>query len=105
MLDYPIKFIPILKEKIWGGHKLHDLLHKDSDRDDLGESWEISGVKDNISVVENGGLQGKSLNQLLEEYKGEILGEKIYEDIRWRIPSAHKIHRCQNSFIGAAASR
>ncbi|MGA9324580.1 MAG: type I phosphomannose isomerase catalytic subunit [Salegentibacter sp.] len=86
MLDYPIKFVPILKEKIWGGRKLHDLLNKDSDRDDLGESWEISGVKDNISVVDNGGLQGKSLNQLLEEYKGEILGEKIYETFGGEFP-------------------
>ncbi|WP_417887577.1 type I phosphomannose isomerase catalytic subunit [Zunongwangia sp.] len=78
MLNYPIKFEPILKEKIWGGEKLHTILNKDSNSENLGESWEISGVKGDISVVENGSLKGKTLNELLEEYKGKFVGESIY---------------------------
>jgi len=58
-LKYPIKFIPILKEKIWGGNKLTALLNKAS-KNNIGESWEISGVKDNVSIVSNGLLKGKS---------------------------------------------
>ena len=54
MLNYPIIFKPILKEKIWGGSKLNKLLGKNSHSDNLGESWEISGVAKDISVVENG---------------------------------------------------
>ncbi len=80
MLHYPIKFNPILKEKIWGGKKLKNILHKETNRDDLGESWEISGVEGNISVVANGELKGFSLKDLLEEYKDKILGKKIYEE-------------------------
>lgn len=80
MLDYPIKFNPILKEKIWGGEKLKNILNKETNRDDLGESWEISGVKGDISVVANGKLKGFSLIDLLKEYKDKILGKSIYEE-------------------------
>ncbi|MDT0647938.1 type I phosphomannose isomerase catalytic subunit [Zunongwangia sp. F260] len=79
MLDYPLRFTPILKEKIWGGNKLKDILNKHSVVENLGESWEISGVQDNVSVVENGSLRGTSLKKLIEENKGHLLGEKIYE--------------------------
>ena len=79
MLDYPIRFEPILKEKIWGGSKLKDILNKDSNREDLGESWEVSGVKDDISVVEHGSLKGQTLNALLEKYKGDFIGNKNYK--------------------------
>ena len=80
MLDYPIKFNPILKEKIWGGEKLKNILNKQTNRDDLGESWEISGVSGDISVVANGEFKGFSLKDLLEEYKDRILGKKIYKE-------------------------
>lgn len=78
MLNYPIRFKPILKEKIWGGSKLKNLLNKNSKREDIGESWEISGVKNDISEVENGPFKGRTLNQLLEEYQARLLGEKNY---------------------------
>ena len=79
MSNYPLKFTPILKEKIWGGNKLKDILNKHSIVENIGESWEISGVQDNVSVVENGPLRGTSLKKLIEKDKGELLGEKIYE--------------------------
>ncbi len=88
MLNYPIRFEPILKEKIWGGNKLKKLLNKPSDRDDIGESWEISGVKNDISVVENGPLKGKTLNDLLEEYKERLLGQKNYGNLE---PNFHSL--------------
>ena len=76
MEAYPIKFRPILKEKIWGGEKLTKILNKKSDSKNVGESWEISGVEDNISVVSNGLYKGKSLNDLITCYKSEFLGEE-----------------------------
>ncbi|HEY9186019.1 MAG TPA: type I phosphomannose isomerase catalytic subunit [Salegentibacter sp.] len=79
MLDFPLKFRPILKEKIWGGNKLKTILNKESSLGNLGESWEISGVKENVSVVANGSLKGKSLNDLLEKYHGKLVGNHIYE--------------------------
>lgn len=86
MLDYPIKFQPILKEKIWGGTKLKDLLNKPTNRDNIGESWEISGVEGDISVVANGSLKNKTLNELIEKYGEKFLGEKIYRKFGKEFP-------------------
>ncbi|UZH54476.1 class I mannose-6-phosphate isomerase [Salinimicrobium tongyeongense] len=86
MLNYPIKFEPILKEKIWGGNKLKNILNKNSSREDLGESWEISGVKGDISVVQNGALKGQTLNALLEKYKDGLLGKKNFKKFGAEFP-------------------
>ncbi len=76
---YPIKFTPILKDKIWGGQKLKTLLNKQSDLPNIGESWEISDVEGDTSIVSNGSLKGKSLKHLLEAYKSDLLGNKNYK--------------------------
>ncbi len=77
-LQYPIKFVPIAKEKIWGGNKLKTVLSKDFTEKRVGESWEISAVKGNISIVEKGVLKGKSLQELIEKYKADFIGKKNY---------------------------
>ncbi len=86
MLNYPIKFTPILKDKIWGGNKLREILNKNSDTKNLGESWEITGLEEDISVVENGSLKGRSLKELVNEYKGDLLGRKVYEKFGIKFP-------------------
>ena len=86
MKAYPIKFRPILKEKIWGGDKLATVLHKNTDSKNVGESWEISGVEGNISVVSNGLYKGKSLNDLIKTFKGEFLGDKIISNFGESFP-------------------
>lgn len=81
-----IKFNPILKEKIWGGDKLVKKLNKDSDKKKIGESWEISGVRDNVSMVSNGLLKGKKLNELIEEYTSDLVGEKVFKNFGTNFP-------------------
>ena len=77
---YPLKFKTIYKDKIWGGHKINTYLHKDfGDLPNCGETWEISGVKSDVSVVEGGELAGQSLANLLEQYKDELVGKKVYD--------------------------
>jgi len=77
---YPFKFKTIFKDKIWGGEKIKTVLGKDfSPLPNCGETWEISGVPGNVSLVANGLLQDKSLNELIETYKGELLGEAVYQ--------------------------
>ena len=77
---YPLKFKTIYKDKIWGGEKINSYLGKDfSPLPNCGETWEISGVKSDVSVVENGALAGKSLASLLEEFKAELVGEAVYK--------------------------
>jgi mannose-6-phosphate isomerase len=76
---YPLKFEPILKDKIWGGTKLKTVLNKKYASDKCGESWEISGYGNDISVVSNGTLKGKNLSQLIEDFKGELVGAEVYQ--------------------------
>ncbi len=76
---YPLKFKPILKEKIWGGNNLSQLLNKKKTGKKIGESWEISGVDNNISIVSNGFLKGNNLQEVIEIYMNELVGDKIYD--------------------------
>ncbi|MGY0393047.1 type I phosphomannose isomerase catalytic subunit [Bizionia sp. KMM 8389] len=77
---YPIKFTPILKPKIWGGSKLKNILNKDSHLPNIGESWEISDVEGDTSVVANGNLKGQTLKELLVTYTTELIGDKNYKE-------------------------
>jgi mannose-6-phosphate isomerase len=84
---YPLKFKPVFKEKIWGGNKLNTILGKDLPHNKkIGESWEISGVKDNISVVSNGQLAGNNLQELVEIYMGDLVGDKVFEKFGIEFP-------------------
>ncbi len=76
---YPLKFEPILVEKVWGGKKLATLLNKDlGDSDKIGESWELSAVEGRKSVVKNGFLAGNTIEEIIEIYMGELVGDRIY---------------------------
>src|SRR4051812_36846001 len=87
---YPIQFSPILKERIWGGTKLKTVLNKEITSDITGESWELSGVKGDVSVVSNGEYKGKSLNDLLAEFPNEVLGNRIHERFGSEFPLLFK---------------
>jgi mannose-6-phosphate isomerase len=77
---YPLTFETIFKDKIWGGQKIKTVLGKDfSPLPNCGETWEISGVEGNVSVVKDGALKGQNLEALLAEYKGDLVGEHVYE--------------------------
>jgi len=84
---YPLKFTPIIKEKIWGGTKLGTVLKKSiGNSTEAGESWEISGVDGNISIVSEGELAGRSLVDLIEEFKGDLIGDKVYKKFGNKFP-------------------
>lgn len=76
---YPLKFEPIYLEKIWGGNRLKTLFNKNYNLKNCGESWEISGVEGNVSVVSNGFLKGNNLSELIEIYMGDLVGDKVYD--------------------------
>lgn len=83
---YPIKFNPILKERLWGGTKLKTLFNKPIETDITGESWEVSAVKGDISVVANGDFAGKSLQELIDLYPNELLGKHVFEKFGKEFP-------------------
>lgn len=81
-----LKFQPILKNKIWGGEKLITVLNKDSDSQTLGESWELSDVEGDTSIVANGELKGRDLKEVIQEYKGALVGDSIYQAFGDKFP-------------------
>lgn len=83
---YPLKFEPILKERLWGGTKLKDVLNKPIESDITGESWELSTVKGDVSIVANGELQGTSLQDLINTEAKTLLGESVVERFGYDFP-------------------
>jgi phosphomannose isomerase type I len=75
----PIKFNPLLVQTLWGGEKIIPFKHLNSDLTQVGESWEISGVKGNETIVSEGEFKGKKLNELVDELKGKLVGEANYK--------------------------
>ena len=87
---YPLQFQPILKDRIWGGTKLKTYLNKPISSGITGESWEVSTVENDVSIVANGVLKGKSLNELINEYPEQVLGTKVYQQFGKQFPLLFK---------------
>ncbi|WP_273273615.1 type I phosphomannose isomerase catalytic subunit [Maribacter polysiphoniae] len=75
---YPFKFQPILKERLWGGTKLKEVLGKPIESEITGESWELSAVEGDISTVANGPLAGTSLQQIIDQDPEGLLGKDVF---------------------------
>lgn len=78
-LLYPLYFQPIFQYRMWGGNKLQTVLKKDYNAENIGESWEISDVKNAETKVINGALKGYSLKQLITEFGADFLGEHVFD--------------------------
>lgn len=77
---YPLRFHTIFKDKLWGGHKIKTILGKDfSPLPNCGETWELSAVTGNVSIVANGDLSGRPLNDIIKEYKQAVVGNRVWE--------------------------
>lgn len=87
---YPLQFEPILKERIWGGTKLKTVLNKPIVSDRIGESWEISTVEGDVSIIANGSLAGKTLNELIDSTPEAILGTEVYKRFGKQFPLLFK---------------
>lgn len=89
---YPLKFKPILKDKIWGGQKLNTIFHRDfGGLPNAGESWDLSGVEGDESIVVNGTLADNSLSELLEIYMGDLVGDAVYSRYGNQFPLLIKV--------------
>lgn len=92
---YPLYFEPSFHYRIWGGNKLKNF-GKNIKEENIGESWEISTVPNFVSVVSNGELEGKNLNEIIAEYKEKLLGKYVFQKFGEDFPLLIK-------FIDAAA--
>lgn len=87
----PLKFRPLLKSAIWGGEKIAPLKGIVTDQKQIGESWEISGVPGNESIVDNGADAGLTLTQMIEKYGADLVGKKNIEKFGTKFPLLIKI--------------
>jgi mannose-6-phosphate isomerase len=77
---YPFVFKTIFKEKLWGGQKIKSVLGKDfGSLPNCGETWELSAVEGNVSIVANGKHENQSLNSLIQRYKADLVGRKVWD--------------------------
>jgi mannose-6-phosphate isomerase len=90
MKIYPLQFQPILKDRIWGGIKLKTYLNKSISSENTGESWEISSVENDVSIIANGFFKGKSLNELINEFPESVLGTKVFAKFGKQFPLLFK---------------
>lgn len=75
----PMKFNALLKQTLWGGDKIIPFKQLNENLENVGESWEISGVTGNETVCCEGDFVGRSLNDILAEQKDALVGKENYE--------------------------
>ena len=90
MKFYPLQFEPILKERIWGGEKLKTVLHKPITSNITGESWELSTVEGDVSIVANGDSKGKLLTEIINTFPDQILGTAVHARFGKQFPLLFK---------------
>ena len=89
---YPLKFEPVYKERLWGGDRLRECYDRIPPAGQTtGESWEISGLEGDVSVVSDGVLAENELNELIEVYLGDLVGDRVYERYGEEFPVLVKI--------------
>lgn len=94
---YPIKFRPILKSIIWGGSDITKFKNINPQQEGIGESWEISGVPGDISIIENGHFAGTSLQTLLSEKREQLVGSDVYHKFGNKFPLLIKFIDAQDN--------
>lgn len=73
-----LKFTPLLMSVVWGGEKIAPYKGIQTGQDHIGESWELSGVAGKETLVSEGEYKGRSVSSLVKEFKGALVGEKVY---------------------------
>lgn len=73
-----LRFTPIIKQTIWGGEKIARLKHINTDLTNIGETWEVSGLEGNETIVCGGAYDGKSINEVVRAMGATLLGRDNY---------------------------
>jgi mannose-6-phosphate isomerase len=94
---YPFIFEPLLKERIWGGNDIRPFKKLPPGNGKTGESWELSHVEGNYSIVANGPLAGKTIDDLIETFGAALLGEKVFRQFGKKFPLLIKFIDAQDN--------
>ena len=100
---YPLKFQPILKNIIWGGNEISKFKNFEQEETGIGESWEISAVEDNVSIIQNGDFANTPLDVLINKAKDKLVGKEVYEKFGDKFPLLIKFIDAKE--IGRASCR
>lgn len=90
-MEKAFKFRPLLKTTLWGGNRIIPFKHLALKQDNVGESWELSGVSGSESVVDGGQYDGMTISKLIGELKDQLLGKTVYEQFGTEFPLLIKI--------------
>ena len=66
MAPYPLLLEPMYKTAVWGGDRLNKLFGRVLPWEKVSESWDISCREDEMCIVENGELAGKTFESALK---------------------------------------
>lgn len=88
---YPLKFIPVFKQKIWGGENIKNISNHSNSLLNVGESWDVSAFTDSQSIVINGPLAGSSLPELVTKYGASLLGDYVVKEYGCDFPLLVKL--------------
>ena len=88
---YPFLFEPNLHEVVWGGNQLRPYKGMTPSDEPIGESWEVSAVPTSISIIANGELKGKDLISVINEQPDAILGKRVNEKYKGKLPLLVKL--------------
>ena len=102
---YMYKFKPILKTMLWGGEKIVPYKRIVSDQKQVGESWELSGVKGNESVVAEGPEAGTTLPGLIARHGAALLGKANFERFGEEFPLLIKFTDARLLLLGDRLSK
>lgn len=72
---YPMTFIPVLKDYLWGGRGF-EKLGRSLPEGIIAESWEIAGHEDGTAIVENGYWAGKKLTEVHAALGLDLIGNR-----------------------------
>ena len=88
---YPLKFMPLYKNVIWGGNRLRGYGFNYDPLPNCGELWALSSVEGHESVIANGFLAENTLNEAIEIYMGDLVGDKVYNRYGTEFPLLVKL--------------
>ena len=79
MMNETIRLNPIYKERVWGGRKLESIFNRQlpNELGLIGESWDVVDRKEDQSLVIDGEMKGKTLNELWIDHKELIFGTDL----------------------------
>lgn len=83
---YPLQFVPQYKSRLWGGNKFNSCFNRNAEGHQLGESWEISGLKKRPSIVLNGSLKEQNLRSLIKQFPEALLGKEVLDRFGQNFP-------------------